>query len=96
MARNIRPASKAPFLLRVVGELMAERKTEAAAAVFNEQGDPIDSPEYLYRYAEVLFAVGHPEQAQPLLIRVLRDYPGEVFSEKARVLLAKVRGPGNP
>jgi tetratricopeptide (TPR) repeat protein len=77
--------------LRIVNECVARGGTDAATAVFLKMGESVDSPEYLYRYAETSFKTGAPARAQELLRRIIRDYPSDVFSEKARVLLARLR-----
>ncbi|MBN2188679.1 MAG: hypothetical protein JW699_04435 [Chitinispirillaceae bacterium] len=76
--------------VRFVKELLARGDTSAAADFFDRQSGNIDAPEYLYLYAEHLLRAAGPEQAGTILLRVIKDYPDDVFSDKSRVLLAKI------
>jgi hypothetical protein len=79
------------LLIRILEDQLARGRYTTAEALFEKEGDTVDSPEYLYLRAETLLRVGAEgsrERAASLLRRVIRNYPGEVFSEKARVLLA--------
>ncbi len=80
-----------PLLLRIVEDQLGRGRNATAEALFEKEGDTVDSPEYLYLRAETLLRIGaegNRERAQSLLRRIIRNYPGDVFSEKARVLLA--------
>jgi hypothetical protein len=84
------------LLVHIIKELLAQGDTAAVIPLFREQGGNVDSPEYLYLYAEhLLRAIGPeqtsgPKQAREILLRIMRDYPGGVFSEKSRILLSKI------
>lgn len=88
------------ILVRVIKGLLAQGDTAAVMALFMKQGSSIDSPEYLYRYAEFMLRTAGPEQveqtrqtqkAEAVLLRIMKDYPGGVFSEKSRILLSKIK-----
>lgn len=66
--------------------------TAAAASLFTALGDTADSPEYLFLLAQTQIAQGTIRPAEETLLRCIRDFPGNVFSEKARVLLSRLRG----
>jgi hypothetical protein len=86
------PADLATALaIRIVNVLMARGRTDMAAAYFREHGEDVDSPEYLYLYASALIQTGGSVRAPELLSRIIRDYPNDVFAEKSRILLAKLR-----
>ena len=82
---------KSALLLRIIRDLLEQGNTQAAGRLLEEQGEKAGSPEYLYRYAEVLLRNGQFDRARELLLRIIREYSGDVFSEKARVLLAKLQ-----
>jgi len=80
-----------PLLLRIVKEQLERGRIGMAEALFEKQGDTVDSPEYLYLRAATLLrlhAVENRERALALLRRIIRDFPDDVFSERARVLLS--------
>jgi hypothetical protein len=84
-------AGKIPLLLRVLHSLLEGGKIGEAEGLFERQGDSVESPEYLYLRAETLLRLRPDEnraRAQPLLKRIIQEFPDDVFSEKARVLLA--------
>ena len=89
--QEVPPDLRMALSVRIVKELLAQGDTAAAISFFMEQGSTIDSPEYLYLYAEHLLRTGVPDTAREVLLRVIRDYPDKVFSEKSRVLLAKIQ-----
>jgi hypothetical protein len=78
-------------IVRYVKELLSQGDTAAATALFREQGGSVNAPEYLYLYAGHLLRTGGPEPAREALLRIIREYPDDVFSEKSRVLLAKIQ-----
>ena len=83
---------KIPLLLLIIKNQLERGKIAEAEALFERQGDTVDSPEYLYLWAETLLnlnACKYRERAQALLGRIIRDFPEDVFSEKARVLIAE-------
>jgi hypothetical protein len=87
---------KIPLLLLIIKDQLERGKITVAEALFERQGDTVDSPEYLYLRAQTLLNINVREnggRAQALLGRIIRDFPEDVFSEKARVLLAE-RAPG--
>jgi hypothetical protein len=77
--------------VRLVKELLARGDTAAVTRLFLSRNGNVDSPEYLYLYAEFLFRTAGPEQAVVVLVRIIKNYPDDVFSEKSRVLLAKIQ-----
>jgi hypothetical protein len=79
------------LLVRLVKELLVQGDTAAATRFFDEQNGNVDSPEYCYLYAEHLLRTAGPERAGSILLRIIKDYPDNVFSEKSRVLLAKIQ-----
>jgi hypothetical protein len=79
------------LLSRITRETKIRNDTALIRRIFEEQGAPVDSPELLYLYAEALANAGNGAQAQELLLRLIRDFPGDVFSQKARILLVKLR-----
>jgi hypothetical protein len=95
--QRIPPDCRTILMVRIIKELLAQGDTAAVMPVFTEQGESVDSPEYLYMYAEFLLRTTGSEQtreaqkAQEVLLRIIRDYPEGVFSEKSRVLLAKIK-----
>lgn len=101
--KEIPPGYRTVLSVRVIKELLAQGDTALVSKLFLEQGAGVDSPEYLYLYAEhLLRATGSeqasqasqpsgPEKARDLLLRIMRDYPDGVFSEKSRILLSKIK-----
>jgi hypothetical protein len=85
------PDGKRALLVSIIRTMLVRGDTGAVMPLFQEQGEAADSPEYLYLYAETLLRAGGSEQAERLLLRIIKDYSGDVFSEKARVLLAKIK-----
>jgi hypothetical protein len=80
------------LLLRVLRELKARGHTALLLRQFSAHSDIPDAPEYLYLHAETLIASGKGNaEAEGLLLRLIRDYPADVFSQKARILLSRLR-----
>jgi hypothetical protein len=82
--QRVTPDCRTVLLVRIVKEQLARGDTAAVAPVFREQGGT-------YLYSEHLLRTGIPDTACKVLLRVIRDYPEGVFSEKSRVLLAKIQ-----
>ncbi len=81
-----------PLLLLIIKDQLDRGKVAAAETLFERQGDAVESPEYLYLRAETLLDLNareNRERARTLLGRIIRDFPEDVFSEKARVLIAE-------
>jgi tetratricopeptide (TPR) repeat protein len=55
-----------------------------------EQPEFAHSPEYLYFKAEMLHETGRKEDARTIAQKILKEFPGDVFAQKARILLAKI------
>ena len=89
--KEIPPGYRTVLLVRVIKGLLTQGDTAAVVPLFRDQGGNVDSPEYCYLYAEHLLRASGPEQAREVLLRIMRDWPGGVFSEKSRILLAKMR-----
>jgi tetratricopeptide (TPR) repeat protein len=47
------------------------------------------SPEYLFVKAEALIGLGRNDQARDIAQKILSEYPGDVFAQRARMLLVK-------
>jgi hypothetical protein len=77
--------------VRIIKEMLVNGDMSAVMRLFQEQGENVDSPEYLFLYAESLLRTGTVDRAENLLLRIISDYSGDVFSEKARTLLAKIK-----
>jgi hypothetical protein len=100
---NMPPDDVTVFLGRIIRQLIAQWDTTAVIPIFMKWEGSVDSPEYLYLYAEHLLRAtvsertsqasqaSGSEQAREVLLRIIRDYPDNVFSEKSRVLLAKIQ-----
>ena len=82
---------KLALRVRIIKEFLVKGDTAAALPLFQEQGTEVDSPEYLFLYAESLLRTGSADRAETLLLRIIRDYGGDVFSEKARIELAEMK-----
>jgi len=48
------------------------------------------SAEYLYIKAELLNEAGRAEEARAIANRILKEYPADVFAQKARILLLRI------
>ena len=48
------------------------------------------SAEYLYFKAEMLNESGRQEEARAIANKILKDYPADVFAQKARILLSRI------
>lgn len=95
--QTVPQALRAPLLLCVIrgyfrgNYAQVSSPIPALTAFLEEHGENVDSPEYLYYFAEALLMNGSFDRAEKLLLRIIGDYPGDVFSEKARVVLAKLQ-----
>ena len=76
------------LLLCITKKLSEQGDMQTALRIFEQEGDSAASPEYLYGHADQLYKSMNIGKARVLLLKIIRDYPGSVFSEKARVLLA--------
>jgi tetratricopeptide (TPR) repeat protein len=54
------------------------------------QGKHVNTPEYLYFKAEMLHEIGRREEARGIAQRILKEFPGDIFAQKARILLMKI------
>ena len=82
---------KRALRIRIIKEFLIKGDTAAVLPLFQEQGEEADSPEYLFLYAECLLRTGSADSAENLLHRIIRDYSGDVFSEKARIELTEIK-----
>jgi tetratricopeptide (TPR) repeat protein len=89
--REVPSGVRKVLFIRFVKELLVQGDSAAAARFFEERGEDVDSPEYRYLYAEHLLRTAGPGPARGLLLRIIREYPGNLFSEKSRVLLEKIK-----
>jgi hypothetical protein len=80
-----------PLLLRLLRELKAAGRMKLLKRQFDAGFAGTHSPEYLYLHAETLIASGTGKaKAEELLLRLIKDYPDDVFSQKARILLSRL------
>ena len=80
-----------PLLLRLLRELKAAGRMKLLKRQFDAGFAGTHSPEYLYLHAETLIASGTGKaKAEGLLLRLIKDYPDDVFSQKARILLSRL------
>ena len=94
LAQASAPADfKQELALRIIREYCAQGNRTAAAEFFRGQGSfsGADSPEYLFLFARTLLESGQTAASRDLLLRLIRDFPDDVFSEKARILLARLK-----
>jgi tetratricopeptide (TPR) repeat protein len=93
-AVHLLPADPAIALrLLVIRELLARDNVKGALALFRQPiAEAATSPEYLYLYADAELKSGLIDPAREHLLRIIRDFPDDVFSEKARILLARLEG----
>jgi len=82
------PELRSVLLLCITKKLSEQGNFQAALKIFDQQGDSEASPEYLYRHAELLQKSLNFSKSRELLMKIIRNYPGSVFSEKARVFLS--------
>ena len=68
------------------GKLYSEART-----VLERTGLAAATAEHRYYYAEALLNTGAPEEARHVLEELLMKYPGDVFSEKARIVLLRLQ-----
>ena len=73
-------------------------KTLEAGKLFSEARSVLErtplavaSAEHRFYYAEALLNTGAPEQARQVLEELVLKFPGEVFSEKARIVLLRMQ-----
>jgi hypothetical protein len=79
------------ILLRLLRELKARGHTALLLRQFSVQSDIPVAPEYVYLHAETLLASGREKaEVEELLLRLIREFPTDVFSQKARILLARL------
>jgi tetratricopeptide (TPR) repeat protein len=80
------------LLLRLLRVLKAQGRTALLLRQFIGRSDIPGSPEYAYLHAETLLeSGGGSAEAVELLLRLIKDYPADVFSQKARILLSRLR-----
>lgn len=98
-APSISKESRTVLLLRLIKDLFAKGEYPAAQAVFNEKTVIADAPdvpeasaEYRYLHAETLVRNGMVAPAQEMLSGIIEDSPTDIYSEKARILLRKLKG----
>lgn len=99
VAPSISKESRTVLLLRLIKDLFAKGDYPAAQAVFNEKSVIADAPdvpeasaEYRYLHAETLVRNGMVAPAQEMLSGIIEDSPTDIYSEKARILLRKLKG----
>jgi hypothetical protein len=76
--------------LLIIRDLLARERVDAAMAFFAKHGEGTMSPEYLYLHADAELKSGQVTLARDLLLRIIGDFPSDVFAEKARVLLSRL------
>ena len=80
------------LLLRVLRELDTRGYTDLLLRLFSSRSNISDAPEYLYLHAETLMASGKGNtEAEEILLKLIKNYPADVFSQKARILLSRLR-----
>jgi tetratricopeptide (TPR) repeat protein len=90
--------------VRLAGALAAVSRYAEALEVLETLGDgrgsgavgigtgiviSVRSPEYLYVKAALLNALGRGVEARDIAQKILKEYPADVFAQRARMLLAK-------
>jgi len=50
----------------------------------------VHTAEYLYAKAEILNEAGRKEEARIIANKILKEYPADVFAQKARILLSRI------
>jgi tetratricopeptide (TPR) repeat protein len=73
--------------VRLCGAL-SSRSRHAEALEALEMAADGRTPEYLYAKAETLKELGRRDDAKNAAQRILKEYPADVFAQKARILLA--------
>jgi hypothetical protein len=74
-----------------VKTLEAGKLFSEARAVLERTAPAAASAEHRYYYAEALLGAGAPEQARQALEELVLKFPGDVFSEKARIALLRLQ-----
>jgi hypothetical protein len=86
------PADMAISLrLLVIQDMLNRDDLQGALALFQKPtGGAVRSAEYLYRFADVELKNGRIGPAHERLLAIIRDYPNDIFAERARVLLSSL------
>jgi TolA-binding protein len=65
---------------------------EALELVGGSRGDvkSENTPEYLYFMADMLNETGRRDEARATANKILKDFPTNIFAQKARILLTRI------
>jgi len=76
--------------VRAANLLMRDGQAKEALLVLDLVKEGAGTPEYTYVKAETLFAAGRADEARVIAAKLLKDFPTDVFAQKARILLSMI------
>jgi hypothetical protein len=88
---NCPAGAKDLLIIEGVKTLEADKLFSEARSVLERTPLAAASAEHRFYYAEALLNTGAPEQARQVLEELVLKFPGEVFSEKARIVLLRMQ-----
>ncbi|MFP4241478.1 MAG: hypothetical protein ACLFQB_02260 [Chitinispirillaceae bacterium] len=77
--------------VRLGRTLLRARRALETIQILDKVNIEKHSPEFLYIKAEALYIEGRLKQASSLVEQLLVDFPTDVFAQKARILLTRIR-----
>jgi len=87
---NPKGAAGEMMTVRVANPLMRDGQAKEALSVLDLVKESIGTPEYLYVKAEALFDTGRADEARAVAAKLLKDFPADVFAQKARILVSRI------
>ncbi|MBD3321209.1 MAG: hypothetical protein GF350_08960 [Chitinivibrionales bacterium] len=85
-------ATKEIIVLRLANSFLSAREPEQALIALNNVSTENASSELRYTRADALIRAGQLDRGKTILEQLIMEYPHDVFSNKARILLMKIQG----
>jgi tetratricopeptide (TPR) repeat protein len=81
---------KGHLILHLAGALIDRGENRAALSLLSTWKESKPTPEFLYCKGEALFRTGETDSAMGIMKRIVMEFPGDIFSGKARIFLSEI------